>query len=102
MASGESMPCPACEKPHVAGPHGPCGRLSKSGGEYHCPADVQCECGMTLRYTVPIFFNNPYGWEWRIVTPKQKERDESEHQEGLKALAAKGKTVTPAAGPNRR
>lgn len=92
------MPCPACEQMHAAGPHGPCGRLAKTGGEYHNPPDVQCPCGMTIRYTVPIFLTHPNGWEWRIVTPKQKERDAAEHAEGLKVAAVKANWRTPVGG----
>lgn len=69
---------------HPKTDHIPTGRLARHGGEYHNPKDVSCVCGMLLRYTVPLFFTGPYGWEWRIVTPKQKERDAAEHAEGLK------------------
>jgi hypothetical protein len=53
---------------------------------------------MTIRYTVPIFLTHPNGWEWRIVTPKQKERDAAEHAEGLKVAAVKANWRTPVGG----
>lgn len=91
MPAGEKMPCPVCDAEHAAGPHGPTDRLSPSGGAYYNAPDVACACGQTLRYTVPIFMVHPHGWEWRVVTPKQKAKDAEDHALGLAVLAKKAK-----------
>jgi hypothetical protein len=83
MAENESMPCPRCGKLHKEGPYVPRPELAKkplgdflTWGPYagkvrahtpFSPADVQCECGATLRSTVPLFNVDVYGWHWRIL-----------------------------------
>jgi len=61
------MPCPNCGTPHEAGEYTRRPDLQEPGGGVpHCPPDVKCECGVTLRHTVPIFKIGD-GWVWRIV-----------------------------------
>lgn len=91
MSATDSMPCPRCHKQHQQGEYvhrpklakKPLGELLRGkdgkpyppGHKYHgvrngtpvCPPDVQCDCGATLRYTVPLFKTDPYGWHWRIL-----------------------------------
>lgn len=85
MAANESMPCPRCGKMHEKGEYVPRPELAKQplgkvmegasktygvevrSGTPVCPADVECECGATLRHTVPIFIVGVYGWHWRIL-----------------------------------
>lgn len=78
----QSMPCPRCKKQHEVGEYIPRPELATkplgepmTEGKYQgvrngtpfAPADVQCECGAALRYTVPHFAVDPFGWHWRIL-----------------------------------
>lgn len=83
--SSESMPCPRCGKMHERGEYvprpecatKPLGKvMEKSSKKWGFevrentpigPKDVQCDCGATLRHTVPIFCVSIYGWHWRIL-----------------------------------
>lgn len=91
MSTNEQMPCPRCKKLHSEGDYIPRPELAKEplgellkdklgnpypeGHEYHgirsgtpyAPADVVCDCGATLRHTVPIFASDIYGWHWEIL-----------------------------------
>lgn len=82
MSVGQEMPCPRCGKMHVVGeyvPHPeratkPLGKVMPNVSRIHGvevregtpfgPDDVQCDCGATLRHTVPIFGS---GSHWRIL-----------------------------------
>lgn len=81
----EQMPCPRCKRMHACGEYIPrpelatkplgkvvpkvsekYGKEVRSGTPF-APPDIQCECGATLRHTVPLFAVGPYGWHWRIL-----------------------------------
>lgn len=78
-------PCPRCKKMHERSDYiprpelatKPLGKIIESASKKqgvevregcpYAPLDVECECGATLRHTVPIFRVTNSGWYWRIL-----------------------------------
>lgn len=67
------MPCPNCQRLHNAGEYearqSDKDDMTAPGATVYCPPDIKCECGATLRYTVPLFKTTASGWLWRIIKP---------------------------------
>lgn len=66
---GQQNPCPNCQRMQTAGKYTPHEVDTPEGKRIAMnPPDVLCECGATLRHTVPLFHQGN-GWKWRIVKP---------------------------------
>lgn len=53
-------PCPRCGKLHMRGPYEP--HKNEQGDTCYGPRDVKCECGMELRWRVPLFKQTESGY----------------------------------------
>lgn len=65
-------PCPKCGTVHTLGKYEP-----RPGTSQVAPRDVQCQCGLILRWSVPIFKTTASGYVLRVLrdneTPFLKE-----------------------------
>ncbi len=53
-------PCPVCGRVHERGEY-----ELRPGTNQYSPRDVKCECGLTLRWSVPLFKMTESGGLWR-------------------------------------
>ena len=76
--AGSKIPCPKCKTVHTVGKHVRRTDIKETRTRYchetdkvveyvpdavHCPPDVNCECGLRLRFAVPVLGPN----RWDIV-----------------------------------
>ena len=56
-------PCPRCERKY---PQGPYLTWMEELVGFTAPSDVQCECGLILRATIPLMPLTASGWHWEV------------------------------------